>query len=180
MALFRKKSQLPEDEIKRNNKRLISENKKIKEDIEYLESQYTPYFLSSLTQDFEDFDKKINGIGGSSNMAWKISNIERTIFQLEKTLSNNSSYGERLKLDITHNGKMDDGFVISSIKATSNGNTITLDATQFKDIIFKYILTKAIRMSKGELQQSKSSFNFMLKVIGTDTHRDVKIDEILK
>lgn len=187
MAFFSKKqkqvdtSSHLEDGVKQDNQVLISEHKKIKNDIEYLENQYTPYFLKSLIQDFEEYKNRINNKDVSPSLCWKMTNSDNKSCTFEKTpLGKTASWHDKLELSISHNGEINEKFILESIRATSKGNSVRLNASQFKDIVFRYILTISVLKSKNRFEETKESFNFMLKVIGTETHRDVKIDEILK
>jgi len=168
--------------LKREAKQLIDDHKKVKSDIDYLNSQYEIFILKSLIVEFPLYKEAIeeNFIEGQEKNFWMIDRIRDESFYLQKIPDLKDKFRTRIVLDIDHNGKIDGEFNLKSIKVESSDRRTTLSTSKFRDIIFKYIIAREIAMSKKKLELSKKSFEVLSNIIGKDVHRDAKIDQILK
>jgi len=164
--------------IEDGSKKLISDFKKIKSDIKYLEENHSTFILKSLIADIENFST-------TNNKCWKFSDYRENSACLEKYLSTSSRYNNLIRLKINHNNCIGERFRISSIEAILQGDSyseknIKLNTKDFRDIILQYFLCRQIIKSRESLDSTKKSFDLLSKIIGKDVYRDSKIEEILK
>ncbi len=168
--------------LKREAKELLGDHKKVKSDIEYLNSQYEVFVLKSLMVEFPLYKEAIEkDFSESQEKAfWMIDRVRSSSFYLQKIPDIKNKYATRIMLDIDHNGQINSEFDLKSIKIETTDRRTTLSTSKFKDVIFKYIMAREIAISKKELEVTKNSFAVLSKIIGKDVHRDAKIEEILK
>jgi hypothetical protein len=168
--------------LKREAKELLNDHKKVKSDIEYLNTQYEIFVLKSLMVEFPLYKEAIEKdfSEGQEKDFWMIDRVRSSSFYLQKIPDIKNKYRTRIVIDIDHNGQINGEFDLKSIKVESTDRRTTLSTSKFKDIIFKYIMAREIAMSKKHLEITKNSFAVLSNLIGKDVHRDAKIDQILK
>lgn len=181
--MFLKRKKDDDSFLKKENKELIDEQKKVQSDIIYLESKYESVILKSLIMDFPEYKKTIEKnsfqVSPGKGIFWMIDRVENASFSLEKITDLEKMYSNRILIRIGHNGKIDNGFELRSIDITSMGKETKLSSLKFKDIIFKYIATYELVMSKRKLDSTKKSFELISNILGKDVCRDSRIDEII-
>ena len=164
----------------------------IKSDIDYLEKRYETIILKSLEEDFvlnkENFYNYKHGSKGP--FYWANSSSYRNSYEIELTKISqemvktyNSGYLPMVKkivLRVKHNGKLNHGFSLESIKAEINDFTIILPNDKFRNILLKYLIVNSIGSGKERLKNVKESFGLLTDILGKDLCRDAKIDDILK
>lgn len=185
--MFFKGKKGDDSSLKKETKELIDEQKKVQSDIIYLESKYESVILKSLIMDFPEYKQTIEKVSfqvspqmlSGKGIFWMIDRVENASFSLEKITDLEKMYSNRILIRIGHNGKIDNGFELRSIDITSMGKETKLSSLKFKDIIFKYIATYELVMSKRKLDSTKKSFEMISNILGKDVCRDSRIDEII-
>ena len=180
--MFFKKRKISESDIAKSNRLLIEENKKISDDIKYIDDQYESYVLSSLISDLDKYTEHLGDNRNNQFLTFWVEDIDYSahdrLYLMRYESLKNRLYSSRLRISIAHNGLIDSRFMISSISINS-GKTVELSNKKFKDIILAYLIRKKIYRSKSDLNDSKESFELLRNVIGKDVMRDTKIEEIL-
>lgn len=191
MFFKKKKENINDDQdsilLKKEVKDLFEDHKKVKSDIEYLDSQYEVFVLKSLIVDFsfykEAIEKDISE--GQEKSFWMLDRnrsyggSSETI-HLQKIPDITNKYATRLIIEADHNGKINSEFEVKNITIATRSRKINLSPSKFKDIIFKYIMSHTIATYKRKLGESKKTFEELINLIGKDVHRDTKIDKILE
>jgi len=163
--------------------------KSVDSNIEYLKSQYSTYILKSLIADFDKYKASLEKEVDPDKSGWHITESRYDSFELSKfkpsagTTGTSHSFraSKALKIRISHKviNFIRDGFKPEYITLTSHSTSVDLSEFEFKEILYKYILAYKLKEKEKDLEQTKNSFEYMIKVIGTDVYRDTKIDDIL-
>lgn len=177
----RKKKIVEKVAIKKESHLLYDENKKINSDIKYLEKEYSNYLLSSLSSEYESYKTSLDksksvSLDVSDCTHWVITDYLTSSFKLKKTPDKSKTYKY-----ISINIDFDYSDEVLKLKSARLSSPIYFDLKidSFEEIISKYFLSRVIKKSKDNLSVTKGSFENLLSLIGKDTHRDIKIEEIL-
>jgi len=175
--LFRKKSKseiTSVNEFDEYSKQYLQLNS----DIKYLKSQWNTYIQKSLEDDlslYQLFAESSYPDKDSTNKYWTMTELGSSTFKLEKK-SDIRWKSLRIRCHYTfddENGKLN----ISDVSCEGNDlkNTKELIA-----ILSKYFYLMKINNKKRDSNHARKSFDEMMKIVGKDTIRDARIDNILK
>jgi len=157
---------------------------KISNDIKYVEGKFDTYITTSLINDFEMFKeetgKDLHSIYNSQNYQnrtryWTIREFRLDNFELIK-------YGEghrdRILIYVKYDFFTGDGTLkIHQVRISGINNVV--DTKQLHEIISKYILFIKLEEKKRDNRNIQKELNNIIKIVGKETIRDQRIDDIL-
>lgn len=157
---------------------------KISNDIKYVEGKFDSYITTSLINDFEMFKeetgKDLHSIYNSQNYQnrtryWTIREFSPDNFELIK-------YGEghrdRILIYVKYDFFTGDGTLkIHHVRISGISNVV--ETKQLHEIISKYILFIKLEEKKRDNRNIQKELNNIIKIVGKETIRDQRIDDIL-
>ena len=191
--IFKKDKKKSNDSSKLEHTSEISEFKreynKINSDISYVESQFNKYVIGSLESDLESFKswissniKDVYTSSRTENPFWSIRDMQNDNFEIIKCESRQQSYSRGyVKLYVKY--EWDDkecNFNIKSISSYNSDININGDDRKLKEIISKYFFLVKMESKREQSNRVNSKLNEVIKIIGKETVRDNRIDELLK
>ena len=151
---------------------------KIASDVSYVKSQWDNYITNSLKSDIETFkewSKRNPCKDDSNNKFWTVIDIKSDKFRIMKCGDDRWS---SIKLWIDYS--FDESTFSIKIEKVETSDVKLKQTKELTDVITKYISIVKINDKIRENNQSLNSFNEMVKIVGKDTVRDDRIDNILK
>jgi len=173
---FKKKNIDPDDEGSVDEYK--KEYFKISSDVSYVKSQWDNYITNSLKSDIETFkewSKRNPCKDDSNNKFWTVIAINSDKFRIMKCGDDRWS---SIKLWIDYS--FDESTFSIKIEKVETSDVKLKQTKELTDVITKYISIVKINDKIRENNQSLNSFNEMVKIVGKDTVRDDRIDNILK
>jgi hypothetical protein len=146
-----------------------------KSEADFLNSQFENYIYASLVNDFETFRENLNKglIESSEQSFWSVDDVELTRFYIKK--KSDDSYRRWLSIHVLYSFDFDKSKVeISSISGYGD-----INSERMKNIVSMYYYTHRAYKLKQSNISIKRDLEKVIKVVGRDTVRDGRIDEIL-
>ena len=162
------------DELEQYRK-MISD---VKSETTFLKSQFENYIYTSLVNDielFKDALSKDKGLIDNSEEQpfWSVNDFSSSHFYLRKKAGN--SFRDRLSVYVSFS--FDDDKNIVDIKSVHGYGDIDSDRMK-KVVSMYYYITQSHKLKQSSLS-IKKDLEKVIKVVGRDTIRDGRIDEIL-
>lgn len=175
LKIFGKKTLEKSIDNKVDYKKILSE---VKSDSEFIKTQYENYIYNSLKNDFDLFCSNLDENLKSNDMYlkthWFIKEFNHSTVTLRKAMDEKTRYSNILTLYISYNYDKEQGDV--TIKSISGYGD--LNSKRMYEIVSDYIYSALICQAKTETYTIKKELEKVIKVVGRDTVRDVRINEI--
>jgi hypothetical protein len=182
--------------MKKSNKETIgledpdnfkNEYYKLTQDMKYMNDNSASYIIQSLENEFLEYQEYIKGdwvreTGTKSNKNvnhWVVEEFTYSNLTLERVESTSSSYRvKKVKINIRYDWTESNmSLNIENIRVS--GPSFSVDG-KLEKTIKKYLMSLILEEKKKKFRECQENMENIIKIVGKDTVRDQRIEDILK
>jgi hypothetical protein len=160
------------------------EYRKLTQDMKYVNDNSATYIIQSLENEFSEYREYIKGdwvreTGTQSKNHWVVEEFTYCNLTLERVESTSSSYRvKKVKINIQYDWTESNmSIIIQNIRVS--GPSFSVDG-KLEKTIKKYLMSLILEEKKKKFRECQENMENIIKIVGKDTVRDQRIEDILK
>ena len=156
------------------------EYQKLTQDMKYVNDNSALYIIQSLENEFLEYREYIKGDLSKNNANhWVIEEFNYTNMTLERVENNSNRYrAGKVRIYVGYDWTESNmSLIIKNIRVS--GPTFSVKG-KLEKTIKKYLMSTILEEKKKKFRECQENMNNIIKIVGKDTVRDQRIEDILK